>query len=70
MRHTPLTALFRRARPALALGALVVVAACGQKGPLYLPGSPSEMQPVEAGGAENADEDDSDNDDEEESRPQ
>ena len=30
----------------LALGSFVVAAGCGQKGPLYLPGDPSEMQPI------------------------
>ena len=32
------------ARLLLAAGAALVLAACGQKGPLYLPGDPSEIR--------------------------
>ena len=31
---------------AAAILALLVVAGCGQKGPLFLPGNPSEVRPV------------------------
>jgi predicted small lipoprotein YifL len=33
----------------LLLGPLIAIAGCGQKGPLYLPGDPSEMQTVVPG---------------------
>ncbi len=51
---------------AAALLSLLLIAACGQKGPLYLPGNPSDMQsvvPPQSGAAENVeyDEDDDEN---------
>jgi predicted small lipoprotein YifL len=47
---------------AAALLALLVVAGCGQKGPLFLPGNPSEVRPVpeqEQAETERDDDDDS-----------
>ena len=46
---------------------LVFVAACGQQGPLYLPGSPSEIQSAvqeQQAAAEESEEDDDEDDDE------
>ncbi len=40
-----------------ALLLLAVLAGCGQKGPLYLPGNPSEVR-ADPGAAETADEED------------
>lgn len=45
----------KRIRPVLvipALLALVAASACGQRGPLYLPGSTTEMQTIEPPAAE------------------
>jgi len=43
---------------------LLGVAGCGQSGPLYLPGNPSEVEsPPAASPAENGDADDEDDDD-------
>ena len=50
----------------LALGSIIVSAGCGQKGPLYLPGDPSEMQPISPASA-GEQEDAEATDDEEES---
>jgi predicted small lipoprotein YifL len=36
--------IFNCTRCAALLFAAVLITACGQKGPLYLPGNPSEMQ--------------------------
>ncbi len=43
---------------------ILFLAGCGQKGPLYLPGNPSEVQEPPAQPAEPADEDDDEDDDE------
>jgi predicted small lipoprotein YifL len=40
-----------KAKPGLLIAfiiCLVITAACGQKGPLFLPGSPSQMEPERA----------------------
>ena len=58
------------ARLLLAAGAALVLAACGQKGPLYLPGDPSEIrteipqEPAEPAAAEDPEEIDDKIDDE------
>jgi predicted small lipoprotein YifL len=56
----------QRIRPVLvipALVALVTAAACGQKGPLYLPGNPGEMQTIQPAADEpTPDEEDEDGD--------
>jgi predicted small lipoprotein YifL len=50
-----------------ALGATFFVAACGQSGPLYLPGNPSEVQAPEPAPAPAPIVDDEDDDDDERS---
>lgn len=58
------------ARCAAVLFALVFVAACGQKGPLFLPGNPSEMTTeVPANDPEKVDIEDDEEDDYEFEQP-
>lgn len=58
---------------AIALVSVLLVAACGQKGPLFLPGNPSELrpQPPEQGQEQPQDqnEDEDDRDDDEQTEP-
>ena len=42
----PMTRPVARLLLLLVLGPIIHVAGCGQKGPLYLPGDPSEMQAI------------------------
>ncbi len=56
----------------MALLVMLLAAACGQKGPLYLPGDPSEIQtevPGETGTSESEDDENSVEDDEENDLP-
>jgi predicted small lipoprotein YifL len=55
----------------VALICLAGIAGCGQKGPLFLPGNPSEMrpQPPETEESGENEDDDEDEDDEENSAP-
>lgn len=45
-----------------ALLLILFLAGCGQSGPLYLPGNPSEMQELPAEQVENSEDDDDDED--------
>ena len=44
-----ITDYYRPALVATSMLALAAASGCGQKGPLYLPGNPSEMQTIEPG---------------------
>lgn len=56
------TDFFRMALAVAAMLALTAASGCGQKGPLYLPGNPSEMQTIDPGISGVMDEDDDDAD--------
>ena len=46
-----------------AISLLLLLAACGQSGPLYLPGNPSKIQPPPEAPAESEEEDEKEEDD-------
>lgn len=52
---------------AIALISIFIIAACGQKGPLFLPGNPSEIRPEPP--EQEQDEEDEDDEDDEDERP-
>ena len=54
---------------AIAFVGIITVTACGQKGPLFLPGNPSEMQPQPPEEEQGQDEDEEDRDDEDQPGP-
>lgn len=56
------TDFFRLALAVAATLALTAASGCGQKGPLYLPGNPSEMQTIDPGIPGVMEEDDEDAD--------
>ena len=54
---------------AIAFVSVFTVTACGQKGPLFLPGNPSEMRPQPPEEEQGQDEDEEDRDDEDQPGP-
>ncbi len=54
---------------AIAFVSVFIISACGQKGPLFLPGNPSEMQPQPPEEEQGQDEDEEDPDDDDQPGP-